>query len=230
VAHRGWSSVYPENTMRAFSEALDLGVDALELDVHLTSDGKAVVIHDRLLDRTTDMTGAIVDMSLSQIRAADAGIRKGDEFAGERVPTLREVLDLAKDRAAVMVEMKPAEEGIVSAAAEDVEATGMSDQAILASFHSSHFRGCSGRVPNVERLKLGGDDSKEFELSNAHIAAPSKDEVNGKLVNDLHRQNIAVWVWTLDEDQDIETGLRLGADGIISNRPDRVLEIMKGHQ
>ncbi|MDP6125563.1 MAG: glycerophosphodiester phosphodiesterase family protein, partial [Candidatus Latescibacteria bacterium] len=111
VAHRGWSSVYPENTMRAFSEALDLGVDALELDVHLTSDGKAVVIHDRLLDRTTDMTGAIVDMSLSQIRAADAGIRKGDEFAGERVPTLREVLDLAKDRAAVMVEMKPAEEG-----------------------------------------------------------------------------------------------------------------------
>lgn len=98
TAHRGWRAKYPENTMRGFLEALKLDIDAIEMDVHMTKDYHIVVCHDASLDRTTDTTGKICHMTLDEVRAADAGIKFGEEFRGERVPTFEEFLQLMSTR------------------------------------------------------------------------------------------------------------------------------------
>lgn len=103
AAHRGFRSKYPENTMAAFRAALLLDIDAIEMDVHMTKDYHIVVCHDPTLDRTTDKTGMIANMTLDEVREADAGIKFGEEFKGERVPTLEEFLELMATRPDIRV-------------------------------------------------------------------------------------------------------------------------------
>ena len=97
-AHRGYRQKYPENTMIAFREALKLDVDGIEIDVHMTGDYHIVICHDATLQRTTDKEGHILDRTLAQVKEADAGIKFGEQFKGERVPELTELLELLKDR------------------------------------------------------------------------------------------------------------------------------------
>ena len=94
VAHRGASGSCPENTLTAFQKALEIGVDEIELDLHSTKDGRLVVMHDAAVDRTTNGTGAIGELTLAEIKSLDAGIGFGERFRGERVPTWEEALDL----------------------------------------------------------------------------------------------------------------------------------------
>ena len=98
TAHRGWRGKYPENTMRGFVEALKLDIDSIEMDVHMTKDHRIVVCHDGALDRTTDKKGMIREMTLEEVREADAGIRFGEEFKGEKIPTFEEFLALMATR------------------------------------------------------------------------------------------------------------------------------------
>ena len=98
TAHRGWRGKYPENTMRGFREALKLDIDSIEMDVHMTKDYHIVVCHDSFLDRTTDSKGAIYNLTLEEVRKADAGIKFGEEFKGEKIPTLEEFLELMATR------------------------------------------------------------------------------------------------------------------------------------
>ena len=97
AAHRGYSAVYPENTLLAFKEALKLDVDMLEIDLHMTKDGEIILMHDHTVDRTTNGTGFIKDKTLAQMRMLDAGSWKSTAFAGEKVPLFREFLELVKD-------------------------------------------------------------------------------------------------------------------------------------
>ncbi len=106
IAHRGASDKFPENTLIAFEEALAQGADALECDVHLSADGEVVVIHDETVDRTTDGTGAVAEMTLEVLRRLDAGSWKHSRFAGQRIPTLAEVVELAGDQADLFLEIK----------------------------------------------------------------------------------------------------------------------------
>lgn len=103
AAHRGWRGKYPENTMLGFRMALTLDIDAIEMDVHMTKDYKIVVCHDANLSRTTDKKGNIFEMTLDQVREADAGIKFGEEFKGEKIPTLEEFLELMATRPDVKV-------------------------------------------------------------------------------------------------------------------------------
>lgn len=96
-AHRGYSEVYPENTMAAFRAALDLGVDQIETDIRVTKDGELVIMHDAAVDRTTSGSGAVESYTLAELKQLDAGIKKGERFAGERIPTLVEFMELIKD-------------------------------------------------------------------------------------------------------------------------------------
>lgn len=98
LAHRGFSTKAPENTFAAFKKALDLGVGGIELDIQMSKDGHLIVIHDEKVDRTTDGKGFIKDLILENIKNLDAGSWFGEEFAGERVPVLEEVLELIGDR------------------------------------------------------------------------------------------------------------------------------------
>ena len=114
AGHRGWRAKYPENTMIGFKKALELDIDAIEMDVHMTKDYKIVVCHDPDLTRTTDTSGLIYHMTLEEVRRADAGIKFGEEFKGERVPTLEEFLELMATRPdiKVMLELKDYPEDI----------------------------------------------------------------------------------------------------------------------
>ena len=95
AAHRGWSEKYPENTMLAYRKAAELGVDQIEIDVRVTKDDQLVIIHDATVDRTTNGSGRVDSMTLEELRALDAGSWKGEEFAGERIPTLDEFIAFA---------------------------------------------------------------------------------------------------------------------------------------
>ncbi len=97
AAHRGWSEKYPENTMIAFKKAVELGVDQIETDIRVTKDGELVLHHDYELDRTTTGTGHVRDTKLSDVLKVDAGIKKGKEFEGVRIPTFIEFLEYVKD-------------------------------------------------------------------------------------------------------------------------------------
>lgn len=108
AGHRGWRAKYPENTMLGFRKVLELDIDAIEMDVHMTKDYHIVVCHDANLARTTDTKGMIYRMTLEEVRQADAGIKHGEEFKGEKVPTLEEFLELMATRpdVKVMLELK----------------------------------------------------------------------------------------------------------------------------
>jgi glycerophosphoryl diester phosphodiesterase len=109
ISHRGEHLHHPENTMPAFQAAIDAGADYFELDVRTTSDGKLVLMHDKTLDRTTNGTGAVHDLTFDQIRALDGGIKFSPSFAGTKVPTFDEALDLAHGRINVNVDTKYAD-------------------------------------------------------------------------------------------------------------------------
>ena len=133
VGHRGASTHRPENTLPSFELAAEQGADAIELDVHLTADGQLAVIHDPTLERTTDLTGAIADMPMDAIRAADAGYRfQADEGAfpyrgqGLQIPTLPEVLDWMPDGLGLVVELK-------ARGAADATVAALRDSAVLRS-------------------------------------------------------------------------------------------------
>lgn len=106
AAHRGWSTKYPENTMPAFRAALELGVDQLETDVRVTKDGELVLIHDGTVDRTTDGTGRVYDMTFEELQQLDAGSWKSPEFAGERIPTLLQLMELVKDHPTITLDIE----------------------------------------------------------------------------------------------------------------------------
>ena len=106
IAHRGFSGVAPENTLAAFRRAIEIGADMIEVDVALTGDGHVVCLHDETLDRTTDGQGLLAAATFEEVRRLDAGSWFAPELAGEKVPTLAEVLDLARGRILVNVEIK----------------------------------------------------------------------------------------------------------------------------
>ena len=97
AAHRGWSKKFPENTIEAFRAAIELGCDQLETDIRVTKDGELVLMHDGTVDRTTNGSGKVREMTLKELKALDAGVKKGEEFTGCRIPTFIEFMELVKD-------------------------------------------------------------------------------------------------------------------------------------
>lgn len=219
IAHRGFSAVYPENTMSAFRSAAALGVDAIEIDIHLSRDGHVIIMHDAKLDRTTDGKGLIAEHTLAEIKRVDAGSKKGAQFAGERVPTFAEML--AEIPLPVMCEIKDPGEDIVRETSRVVKDAGAEDRVIIACFDDATLQWAADYLPACERLALGHPTDERIKT--AHINAPSFEQGDEAFVKAVHAENGAVWLWTVDQPADIRNVLALGADGIISNYPGRVL-------
>ena len=136
--HRGAMGHAPENTFASFERAIELGVDAIELDVHLTADGEVVVIHDAELHRTTDGDGLVGQKTLAELKTLDAGVRFAPEFAGQRIPTLGEVLAWARGKCVLDVEIKGGPwpyDGIEARVVDLIRRHEMVDQTIVISFH-----------------------------------------------------------------------------------------------
>lgn len=145
IGHRGAPSRAPENTLASFQAALEIGVDGLELDVHLSRDGHLVVIHDANLKRTTSGEGFVHEHTLAELKALDAGSWYGAAFAGERIPTFEEVLDLVGKRVPLQVEIKGATDGVTEATLAALERRGLLDTVMMTSFQLE-------RLPLVRKL------------------------------------------------------------------------------
>ena len=166
VAHRGASAEAPENTLVAFARALELGADWFELDACRCGSGELVVIHDDTLERTTDGRGPVAARSLAELRALDAGAWKHPRFRGERIPTLREALDLARGRIGVYLEVKPCASGAVE------EQAARQGPALRAALLEA-ARDSLGRTPELDlRLSrvLAASESPEPALARTAIA------------------------------------------------------------
>ncbi len=153
TAHRGYAEIAPENTLSAFQAALTAGADASEFDVHMTLDGVLIVIHDDTVDRTTDGTGAVSELTYEYLSTLDAGSWKDPKFAGERIPTLHETLTFfeANNMVAVL-EIKVAY--IVDPVLEMLFATGMDKRTVIISFEESAIKKIIEEHPEIPALLL----------------------------------------------------------------------------
>ncbi len=239
IAHRGFSGVAPENTLAAVRKAIDVGADMFELDVLLSKDGRVVVIHDDTLERTTDGEGPVSTRTLEELRALDAGSWFNPEFAGERIPTLEETLELAKDRILVNIEIKTeavtdqAHGGIVDKTLELVRRLDMMDQIVVSSFDPRALAHARELEPGVKTASLYNAELQE-DLSPEEVMAEvasngfnlSRKQVDESIVEACHQLERPVAVYTVNEINEMERILDLGADAIFTDYPDRLLEVL----
>jgi glycerophosphoryl diester phosphodiesterase len=221
--HRGNPAEHPENTLASFRSAIELGVDMIECDVHLSADGELVVIHDHTLDRTTDGTGLVVQRTLAELRRLDAG-------GGEQVPTLAEVCEAARGRVGLCVEMKQTplrypglEEKLVGCLA----AHGMLDQATVISFHHGAVRRVKELEPRLSAGIIEGarpiDPVSLLRGALADIYSPHYSSMDEELVAEVHAAGGVVGVWTVDDATAVAWCRTCRPDSVFTNRPREIL-------
>lgn len=236
IAHRGASALAPENTIAAFTKAVELGVDMIELDVHATRDGHLVVIHDETVERTAKggLTGRVRDLTLDEIRSLDAGSWKGAQFAGEKVPTLEETLSRFAGKTRFLIELKVS--GVERQVVQVIEETGTVGDCILQSFDPEVVRVCRNLLPHVPTGLLYGDpripDSRkraayfvsEALKVNAPLIGVHYLAVDAEFLRHVRHTAIGHFVWTVDDPAEMRRLIEAGVDGIITNRPELLVE------
>jgi len=239
IAHQGACGLAPSNTLAAFRLAAELGADGVELDVHLSADGVVVVIHDFTVDRTTDGAGWVANLPLEALKELDAGSWFDPSFAGERIPTLEEVFEEVGHRLLINVELKvpPREDrGLEAAVVGLVERQGLADRVLISSFNPYALRRVRRLAPHIPLGFLYGS----APLSRvARVAAwlmrdlrpeaihPHWTTISGAGVRRAHRRGRRVVVWTVDEPAAMRRLAGWGVDGIITNWPDRLREVLQ---
>lgn len=239
IAHRGFSGVAPENTLTAIEKAIDVGADMAEIDVLLSRDRHVVVIHDDTLDRTTDGKGPVEDFSLEELRRLDAGTWFAAEFAGEKLPTLAEVLDLVRGRILLNVEIKTeavtpeVEGGIVDRVLRLIAERQMGEQVILSSFDPEALRQARQLDPAIrtaslynKKLHRGMDPLEVMAAVDSNGFNLSARQLDEEILRACHQQGRPVAVYTVDEAAKMKRLIAKGVDAIFTNRPDRMLELL----
>lgn len=218
--HRGAMGHAPENTLEAMRVALEMGVDWVELDVHVV-EGELVVIHDSQVDRTTNGKGDLADFSLAELRELDAG-------NGEKIPLLSEIFDFIDRRVGINVELKGAHtaEPAVSFLEKQIEKGWPVDKILLSSFDHQLLLEAKNLNPVFRRAALyfGQKPDYEFLLDElqAYAVHPFVFFVDQELIEKAHANGLKVFVYTVNEPDDISRMRDLKVDGIFTNFPDRV--------
>jgi glycerophosphoryl diester phosphodiesterase len=232
IAHRGDSSRAPENTLAAFEGALDGGAEVLECDVQLSADSVAVIVHDPTVDRTTDGAGLVRQMSWSQLQALDAGYpdRFGSAFAGQRLPRLEDLFDLARGRAQVFVEIKPEAlagggGGVESALVAAARRTGMEEDVGVLSFAPQALRSVAALAPQMplglvfrwwRRRQLVADTVATG--AGYLVGYAPRLLADPAIVSGAHAAGLRVGAYVADSVEVMGGLLRIGVDGIATNR------------
>lgn len=225
VAHRGYSAVFPENTLAAFAGALDIGVDYIELDVQLSKDGQVVVLHDGNLARTTGVDGLPADYTLEELSRMDAGSWFDASFSGEKIPTLQEALELIRDADAncnVYLELKDIGdvEGFEEAVLEVTDRCGMTQRCMFASFryeYLEHFKELnSGLVTLYNTLSGKATLPEEYP---ADCYGLNMDVITQETVSAIHQSGSQAFVWTVSTPEQVKNVQAMGVDGIVTNYP-----------
>jgi len=229
VAHRGFSGKAPENTLAAVRLAIALPyVQWIEIDVQLSKDGVPVVIHDYSLDRTTNGHGKVKDMEWEQMKRLDAGSWKGRAYRGERVPSLEEVLDLAKGRLQLNIELKTVGNlypGIEKKVLDLISSRGMRDEVVLTSFEAGALQRAKELEPHLKTGLIydsrSGDPARRVQELGCSFLSISFSRLNPSLVKRLTEQNVKVMAWTVDKAKEMRRLADMHSDIMIcTNRPD----------
>ncbi|MFC7406446.1 glycerophosphodiester phosphodiesterase [Georgenia alba] len=237
IAHRGNSAVAPENTVPAFVSAALAGADMIEIDVQVAGDGAGVVIHDDTVERTTDGSGLVADLDVDEVAHLDAGSWFEPAYAGTGVPLLGDVLDVLRRHPALelLLELKgtwPTEP------ARDLLGTldGLTDRVVVQSASVETMALVRDLAPDVRRgLLIGRYDPGVLDVCEelGVMACNPHGRLlleHPDLVETLHRRDIQLMVWTLNEAEHWAAAAAAGVDGIITDRPDRLLGWLDARQ
>lgn len=232
IAHRGYSGRFPENTMRAFQEALLVGAQGLEFDVQLTRDNEPVVIHDEKLGRTADGTGYVSDYTWKELRSLDAGKWMDSSFRGERIPHLDEVLDFGAQEGLLMnIELKTGTlpyPGLVETVTNAISNKGIEEHVIISSFNHRTLMEVASFLPKVRTaiIYAAGMYKPWDYASQVHANAlhPSWSFVDEYAVKGAHSAGMIVNTWTVNDVEDMDAAIALNVDGVITNFPDILSE------
>ncbi|WP_246199869.1 glycerophosphodiester phosphodiesterase [Arthrobacter zhaoguopingii] len=246
IAHRGASADAPENTLPAIDLAVDHGADFVEIDVRRTLDGELVVIHDSTLQRTTDVLRLypgrarydVAGFTLAEIRSLDAGSWFGPAFAGERVPTLREVLAALAGRAGLLLEVKDpgSAPGIAADLRSVLDAADWLEDApagrlVVQSADWTFVKEFHFLLPEVPVGLLGGPPPPQ-EIDGAagwaYCINPKNTKVTAGLVRRVHGGGMVLWPYTVDNPRRMRELIAMGVDGVITNRPALLAEVLAG--
>jgi len=236
MAHRGFSGIAPENTLAAFERAIQIGSDFIELDVRFSRDGKLVVFHDDTLERTTNGRGRVAALSLQELKKLDAGSWFGLSFFDEKIPTLSEVLQLARGRILVNIELKKGDHGaytlidLAEQALKEVQQSGMDAQVLFSSFDLAAVRYLSQKEPSIPVALITRNPwSSPTDLWGATpfpFLNPRKSTLTETNLTKAHQQGVRIIVWTVDAEEEMEKFVTMGVDGLITNYPDRLLKTL----
>lgn len=249
IAHRGGRGLRPENTMLAFHHAVELGVDAIECDIRATRDGTLVVIHDETVDRTTNGSGRVMDVTYAQLRSLDAGYRWATtpdaadhpyRASGIVIPTFNEVLETFPGMPFI-IEIKQADPSIVGALGTLLRRTGRDQNTIVASFHGEVIAGFRKEFPEyatsgaeseirhfvvMNKLLLGRATRPRMDALQVPDRIRRVPIVTPRFVRVAHAHGLPVHVWTINDEPRMRRMLDMGVDGVITDRPDLLLKVL----
>ena len=240
IAHRGYSEKFPENTLRAFEEALNLGAPAIELDVHLTKDNELVVTHDFIFGRTVKSKGNVLDYSLSELCQMDAGSWKKKEFESEKIPSLATVLKLINSQCLLNIELKKetltdqnAYEKMTQKLLSNLAAYDLKN-VLFSSFdphalktlrtHSPHARLAYLDDRPDQGPKIQGPKISEALALKAESYNVSLKRLNQEIVSDLQKAGLKVFTYTAKNLKDLELAQSLAVDGVFADNLEEALK------
>lgn len=238
IAHRGDSSRAPENTLPAFQKAIESGANMIELDVQLTSDNVPVIFHDAYLHKHSNGDGLLADFSSEQIRKLDAGSWFSREFTGEPIPLLWELLELAKDRILLNIEIKTeavtinGETGIEQQVCKVIQSFGMENQVLISSFDYRVLERVCKINPDIKKGLLynqkkanGLSPVKLVKKYRAYSFHCSRWQIKKKWIEVCRENGIPVYVYTVNRKRSMISLMKKGVRGIFSDNPARLKEV-----
>ncbi|EWG12811.1 glycerophosphodiester phosphodiesterase [Cytobacillus firmus] len=234
IAHRGATGYAPENTIAGFDLAVDMKADYIEIDVQRSKDGELVVIHDTSVDRTTDGTGKVGDLTFDYLRSLDAGSWKGEQFAGEPIPAFEEILDRYHGKVGILIELKAPElyPGIEEQVADALKERNLdkpqNEKIIIQSFNFESMKKMDQLLPKVpigvltsNRADTTAEALQEFSAY-ADWFNPSYGIVTEELVNQVHSLGMQIGSWTVRSQEAADFLFEMEVDAIITDYPDYV--------
>ena len=221
MGHRGAAALEPENTLLSIGRAMEIGVDAVEIDVRLSKDKEIVVIHDSTVDRTTNGIGPVNTHTLQEIKKLDAG-------KGETIPTLQEVIDLIGNKVRLVVELK--QEGTEKGVVELVRANNLVNDVYVISFWHrlvKMVKEMDSRIKTGVLLVGCPVDACIATLASADALVMKYNFVDGKFVEIAHKEGLKVFIWNIDDRNLLEPYADMRVDGIGSNDPRVLVEYFR---
>jgi len=221
IGHRGAAALEPENTLLSIKRAIDIGVDAIEIDVHLSKDKELVVIHDATVDRTTNGTGPVSGYSVQEIKRLDAG-------KGEAIPTLQEVIDLIDKRVMLIIELK--EEGTEGSVVDLLGRNNLFDKSCVISFWHrlvKTVKAMDSRIKTGVLLVGSPVDACVATQASADTLVMKYTFVDRELVEMAHEKGLKVFIWNIDDRELLRPYVDMGVDAIGTNDPRVLVEYFR---